>query len=192
MPGTPAHKAETRSSTCFMEKLFPAGNFHSHGLGMLVKCRSAMPITTLKRLQPRKRYWNEESTPLYPFGFGLSYAAFAFSNLKLSRPAVKVDESVDVSVDVENTSEIAADEVVQLYLHQQYGTSSRPVRELKGFQRVSMAPHEKKTLRFTLSKEDRTYWSSATRSWIEDSSLFDVWAGGGSLATLHGSFSVTP
>ncbi|MGO9337841.1 MAG: beta-glucosidase BglX [Terracidiphilus sp.] len=147
---------------------------------------------TQSPLTQNKRYWNEESTPLYPFGFGLSYATFNFSNLKLSKPLVKKDESVDVSVDVENTSDVAADEVVQLYVHQQYGTSSRPVRELKGFKRVSLSPHEKKSVQFTLTKADRTYWSSATRSWIEDVSRFDVWVGGDSSTTLHGSFDVRP
>jgi beta-glucosidase len=139
-----------------------------------------------------KRYWNEESTPLYPFGFGLSYATFSFSKLQLSKPEVKADESLDVSVEVENTSEAPGDEVVQLYLHQQFGSSSRPVRELKGFNRVSLSPHEKKTIHFTISKVDRTYWSSATKSWIADASQFDVWIGGDSTASLHGTFAVLP
>jgi beta-glucosidase len=139
-----------------------------------------------------KRYWNEASTPLYPFGFGLSYAAFSFSNLHLSKPEVKSDESLDVSVDVENTSDVPGDEVVQLYLHQQYGSSSRPVRELKGFKRVSLSAHEKQTAHFTLSKSDRTYWTSATRSWVTDASKFDVWVGGDSTAKLHETFSVRP
>jgi beta-glucosidase len=139
-----------------------------------------------------RRYWEEESTPLYPFGFGLSYATFGFSNLQLSKPEVKTGERLDVSVDVENTSDVAGDEVVQLYLHQQFGTSSRPVRELKGFSRVSLPPHEKKTVHFTISKDDRTYWSSATKSWVVDASQFDVWVGGDSTASLHGAFSVIP
>lgn len=139
-----------------------------------------------------KRYWNEESTPLYPFGFGLSYAQFGFSNLQVSKPQVKKGEPLNVSVDVENTSGVAGDEVVQLYMHQQYGTSSRPVRELKGFSRVSLSPHEKKTIHFALGKDERIYWSSATRSWVEDASQFDLWAGGDSTATLHGAFAVLP
>lgn len=139
-----------------------------------------------------KRYWNEESTPLFPFGFGLSYAKFGFSNLQISNPRVKRGEPLNVAVDVENTGEVAGDEVVQLYVHQQYGTSSRPVRELKGFSRVSLSSHEKKTVRLTLTKDDLTYWSSATKSWIQDASTFDVWAGGDSSAQLHASFTVLP
>jgi beta-glucosidase len=139
-----------------------------------------------------KRYWEEESTPLYPFGFGLSYAAFSFSNLRLSKPELKIDESLDVSVDVENTSDVPGDQVVQLYLHQQFGTSSRPVRELKGFRKVPLSPHERKTVQFSLGKEDRAYWSAATKSWVNDASQFDVWVGGDSTATLHETFATIP
>ena len=138
-----------------------------------------------------KRYWNEESTPLYPFGFGLSYASLDFSNLHLSKTEVHKDEILDVSVDVENTSDVAADEVVQLYIHQQSGSSSRPVRELKGFRRVALSPHQKKTIEFALSKDDRTYWTSSSKSWVQDASQFDIWVGGDSTATLHDSFKVT-
>jgi beta-glucosidase len=80
---------------------------------------------------------------------------------------------------------------VQLYIHQKYGTSSRPVRELKGFERVSLAPHERKTIEFTLTPRDLTYWSSATHSWVEDAAPFDVWAGGDSTATIHSNFAVS-
>jgi beta-glucosidase len=148
--------------------------------------------TTHTPTTQNKRYWNEESTPLYPFGFGLSYAKFDFSNLQISGHEVKPDESLTVAVDVENTSDVPGDQVVQLYLHQQFGTSSRPVRELKGFRRVPLSPHEKKTVQFTLTKEDRAYWSSATKSWINDVSSFDVWVGGDSTASLHEGFAIVP
>jgi beta-glucosidase len=80
-----------------------------------------------------KRYWNEKSVPLYPFGYGLSYTTFAFSNLKVIQPEIKIGNSTEVTVDVKNTGTRAGDEVVQLYVHQQAGSASRPVRELKGF-----------------------------------------------------------
>jgi beta-glucosidase len=138
-----------------------------------------------------KRYWEGENTPLYPFGYGLSYSSFAFSNLKLSRTSIKPSESLDVTVDVENTGSAAADEVAQLYIHQQYGSTSRPVRELKGFQRIGLAPHEKKTVHFSLGPEELTYWSTAKRAWAEEAAAFDVWVGGDSTASLHGNFDVT-
>ncbi|HMD39296.1 MAG TPA: beta-glucosidase BglX [Candidatus Acidoferrum sp.] len=137
------------------------------------------------------RYWDEESTPLYPFGYGLSYSTFQFSNLKLSETEIKPGDSMDVTIDVENTGTSTADEVAQLYIHQQYGSTSRPVRELKGFERVTLAAHEKKTVHFSLGKDELSYWSTAKKDWVEESAKFDVWVGGNSDATLHADFAVT-
>ncbi|MBV9158315.1 MAG: beta-glucosidase BglX [Acidobacteriaceae bacterium] len=139
-----------------------------------------------------KRYWDEESTPLYPFGFGLSYSKFVFSNLKLNAAEIHPDQSVEVTADVENTGSVPADEVAQVYIHQQYGSTSRPVRELKGFQRINVQPNEKKTVRFSLGKRELTYWSTAKREWVEEPSTFDVWLGGDSQAALDSTFRVVP
>ena len=136
-----------------------------------------------------KRYWNEESTPLFPFGYGLSYAAFSLSNLQVAAVA-KAGEKIQVSADVHNTANSAGDEVVQLYVHQRYGSSSRPIRELKGFQRVSLKPGEKKTVRFTLGPDELKYWSTSQRRWLVEPSDFDVWIGSDSEARLHGEFKV--
>ena len=138
------------------------------------------------------RYWDEESTPLFPFGYGLSYSTFQFSNLKLSRAQSKPGETIDVAVDLENTGNSTADEVAQLYIHQRYGSTSRPVRELKGFERVTLAPHEKKTLHFPLGPGELTYWSSAKKSWVEEPSSFDIWVGADSTAPLHSDFTLAP
>jgi beta-glucosidase len=138
-----------------------------------------------------KRYWDEESTPLYPFGYGLSYSKFTFSNLKLGRTEIKPGETIDVSVDLENTGATAADEVAQLYIHQQSGSTSRPVRELKGFERVTLAAHEKKTVHFSLGNDELTYWSTARKDWVEEPASFDVWVGGDSTASLHANFNIT-
>ncbi len=139
-----------------------------------------------------KRYWDEESTPLYPFGYGLSYSQFAFSNLKLSRSEIKPGETIAVSVDVENIGSASADEVAQLYIHQQSGSTSRPVRELKGFERITLAAHEKKTVHFSLGNDELTYWSTAKKEWVEESASFDVWVGADSTAQLHANFAITP
>ena len=138
----------------------------------------------------KSRYQDVKSTPLYPFGYGLSYTKFAIANLQLSKAEAKVGESVSVSVDVQNTGGIAGDEVVQIYIHQQSGSASRPVRQLKGFEKVSLAPGENKTLHFTLGKDELTYWSPSEKSWVLEPAVFDVWAGNDSTATLHASFEV--
>jgi beta-glucosidase len=137
-----------------------------------------------------KRYWDEASTPLYPFGYGLSYSTFAISNLHISSDKIPTSGSLQITADAENTGSIAADQVVQLYIHQQWGTSSRPVRQLKGFERVTLQPHEKKTVTFTLGPDELRYWSAATRGWVNEASNFDVWVGADSTASLHGAFAV--
>jgi beta-glucosidase len=139
-----------------------------------------------------KRYWDEESTPLLPFGFGLSYAKFSISNLKMDKTDIKQGETVKVSADVENLSDVIGDEVAQLYIHQQSGSASRPVRELKGFERIFLKPHEMKSVQFSLGKDELSYWSSSTRDWVLDAVVFDVWVGEDSAASLHTTFSIAP
>lgn len=136
------------------------------------------------------RYLDFPSSPLYPFGYGLSYATFAYSNLRVNKSEVKLGESLEVLVDVENTGKRVGDEVVQLYIHQRSGSASRPVRELKGFERITLAPGEKRTLRFALGKSELTYWSSAVKGWVQEPAPFDVWVGGDSTATLTTTFRV--
>jgi beta-glucosidase len=123
------------------------------------------------------RYFEEESTPLYPFGHGLSYAAFEYSNLRLEHDVIAVGSSTVVSVDVRNTWHRQADEVVQLYIHQRHGTSSRPVRELKGFQRVTLEPGESRNVSFELGAEQLGYWSAVTRGVVQDATTIDIWVG---------------
>lgn len=151
-------------------------------------------LTHLPETSPRftSRYWDEASSPLYPFGYGLSYTTFAFSNLRLSGTQVRVGEPLQVSVDVQNTGSRAGDEVVQLYIHQQAGSASRPMRELKGFERVTLAPGETKTVRFTLGRNELRFWSPQSKKWVEEAEQFDVWAGNDSSATLHATFKVVP
>jgi beta-glucosidase len=130
------------------------------------------------------RYWDIPSSPLYPFGYGLSYTTFSFSNLRVSKPEIKVGESTEVLVDVENTGRRAGEEVAQLYIHQRFGSASRPVRELKGFERIALAPGQKKTIRFTLGKPELTYWSGAVKDWVQEPAAFDLWVGADATAVL--------
>jgi beta-glucosidase len=137
-----------------------------------------------------RRYWDEESTPLFPFGHGLSYGSFGYSNLAVDHEAIGPDEALTVSVEVANTADREADEVVQLYIHQRYGSASRPVRELKGFQRISLGAGESRILQFTLGRAELSYWNAAARDWVLDASTFDVWVGGDSTAELATTFQV--
>jgi beta-glucosidase len=139
--------------------------------------------------QPR-RYWDEASTPLFPFGHGLSYSRFTYADLAVDPPTTTPDGTVTVSVEVTNTGDRDADEVVQLYLHQRHGTASRPVRELKGFQRVTLTAGESRTLQFQVGPGERRYWNAAARDWVADASNFDVWVGGDSTAELAAGFEV--
>ncbi len=153
----------------------------------------ARTITHLPESSPtyRSRYWDSPTTPLYPFGFGLSYTTFEISNIKLSATQIKVGQSVTVTADVTNTGKVAGDEVVQLYIHQKYGSDSRPMRELKGFERISLQPGEKKIVTFQLGPDELGYWSTTTGGWIQDEAPFDIWVGADSLATLHAGLEVT-
>ncbi|GAA2104185.1 glycoside hydrolase family 3 N-terminal domain-containing protein [Microlunatus panaciterrae] len=139
----------------------------------------------------QRRYWDEASTPLFPFGHGLSYGRFDYANLAVDQPACTTDGSVTVSVEVTNSADREADEVVQLYLHQRHGSAVRPVRELKGFRRVALAAGESRTLEFPLGPNERRYWNAAVRGWVTDASTFDVWVGGDSTAALSTTFEVT-
>ncbi|MCB0024400.1 MAG: fibronectin type III-like domain-contianing protein, partial [Caldilinea sp.] len=153
----------------------------------------ARTLTHLPEESPRyrSRYWDSPTTPLYPFGFGLSYTTFEFSNLHVSAPQVKIGDSLTVRVDVANTGAVAGDEVAQLYIHQKWGSDSRPLRELKGFERITLQPGETKTVTFVLGPDELTYWSANAGQWIQDAAAFDIWVGGDSLASLHAEFLVT-
>jgi len=140
----------------------------------------------------RSRYWDGPTTPLYPFGFGLSYTTFSITNLNVSTPHLKIGNSVTVTADVTNTGPVAGDEVAQLYIHQKAGSDSRPMRELKGFQRLTLKPGETRTVTFTLGPKELGYWSTSTGKWIQEAEAFDIWVGADSSATLHGDLVVVP
>ncbi len=152
----------------------------------------ARTLTHLPESSPnyRSRYWDGLPTPVYPFGYGLSYTTFAFSNLKVSAAEVKLGASLEVSVDVTNTGKLAGDEVAQLYIHQRAGLDSRPMRELKGFRRITLQPGETQTVTFTLGPEELGYWSTNAGKWVQEAEAFDVWVGGDSTASLHAEFNV--
>jgi beta-glucosidase len=139
----------------------------------------------------KSRYWDVASKPLYPFGYGLSYSAFKFANLKLSKNSMSVNDTNEVSVDVTNTGSVSGDAVAQIYIHQRFGSASRPVRELKGFERITLQPGETKTLKFPLGTDQLHYWNPQSKGWGVEPTEFDVWAGDDSMASLHAEFTTT-
>lgn len=142
--------------------------------------------------EPDTRYWDGSSAPLYPFGYGLSYASFQLSNLRIDSSSMRPDGSLTAAIDVQNTAAVAGDEVVQLYTHQRAGSASRPRRELKGFVRVHLAAGEKRAVTLTLHASDLGFWSPQTHQWAVEPGLFDLWMGEDSTAAEHVPFSVVP
>lgn len=136
------------------------------------------------------RYWDISSKPLYPFGYGLSYTTFAFSNLRLSKASMKAGDSTEVAVDVRNTGAVPGDVVAQVYIHQRSGSASRPVRQLEGFRRVPLQPGETRTLSFRLGRDELQFWSPRTKAWAVEPSAYDVWVGEDSAAPLHGELTI--
>ena len=136
------------------------------------------------------KYIDAPFSPLFPFGHGLSYTTFGYTNLRLSRSTLRGRDSLTVSVDVSNTGARAGTEVAQLYLRDDAASVTRPVRELRGFRRVTLQPGEMQTLRFRLGSDDFALYDRDMRRVVEPGG-FTMWAGGSSAATLEARFTVT-
>ena len=128
-------------------------------------------------------------TPLYPFGFGLSYTAFRLTNLRLNAPSIRPDGQIKVSVDVENIGGRAGDEVVQLYLRDLVASVTRPLKELKGFVRIALKPGEQRRVEFTLASEQLGFYNRDLRFVVEPGE-FRVFVGTNSAEGLEASFRV--
>jgi beta-glucosidase len=139
------------------------------------------------------KYLDVPVAPLYAFGHGLSYTTFRLSGLRLSAPRIPSTGSVDVSVDVENTGRREGDEVVQLYVRDVAASRVRPVRELKGFRRVTLQPGERRTLTFKLTPAELGFYDESMRFVVEPGA-FKVMAGRSSAdpEMLEANFEVTP
>ncbi|MDD3948345.1 MAG: fibronectin type III-like domain-contianing protein [Anaerolineaceae bacterium] len=112
-------------------------------------------------------YVNESVKPLFPFGHGLSYTQFEYSDLTLDRQEAGLDETVRISLDVTNVGEVAGDEVVQLYTTDEYAEFPRPVKELRGFLRLHLKPGEKKTVTFDLPVNMLAYYGEGLKLVLE-------------------------
>ena len=121
------------------------------------------------------RYYDKKKmNVLFPFGYGLSYTTFDYSNLTLSQEAIRDTDTLTVTVDVTNTGENAGKEVVQLYVQAPAGDVFRPVRELKGVEKISLAPGETRTVAFTLEKRAFAYWNQELHDWFVESGAYQI------------------
>ncbi len=201
------------SSPAILEAWFPgveAGNAVADVLFGKVNPGGKLPVSFPRVLGQIPIYYNHEPTgrpcdptfkwnaryrdlascdPLYAFGFGLSYTKFSITNLHLSAQSVSKNGNLTASVDVANTGDRKGDEVVQLYIHDPVASISQPVRRLRGFQRVTLAPGEKRTVTFTLDKSDFGFYDNRGKFVVEPGSI-DVYAGDSSNANLTQSFTV--
>lgn len=135
------------------------------------------------------KYLDVSWKPLFPFGYGLSYTTFAYTNLRVSSATAATGHSVSVLVDVTNTGALAGDEVAQLYVRDDAASVTRPVRELKNFHRMTLGPHETRPVRFVLHPDDLALYDMTMRRVVEPGT-FTVWVGGSSTAATEARFTV--
>ena len=138
----------------------------------------------------RSNYLDVRNEPLYPFGYGLSYTQFDYSNIKLSTNSIDEKGTIDVSVDVTNSGNYDGKEVVQLYLRDLVGSVTRPVKELKGFQKVEIKKGETKTITFHLTVEDLKFYNYDL-DFVAEPGKFQVFVGTNSDTQNGAEFELT-
>lgn len=135
----------------------------------------------------RSNYLDVSNDPLYPFGFGLSYTTFGYSDVKLSSNTLSKGKSITASITLNNTGKYEGKEVVQLYIQDLVGSITRPVKELKGFQKVSLKPGESKNITFTISENDLKFYNSDLK-FVAEPGDFKVFIGSNSRDVKEASF----
>ncbi|HEX6805127.1 MAG TPA: beta-glucosidase BglX [Terriglobales bacterium] len=135
-------------------------------------------------------YLDMSREPLYPFGYGLTYSKFTYSDIRIASPTISPDGTLRVSATIANDGNREATEVAQLYVHDRVAPTSRPVRELKGFERITLRPGERKTASFAVNANDLGSYDPQMR-WVVPRGSYDVWVAPDSSASgVHGTFEV--
>jgi beta-glucosidase len=149
-----------------------------------------LPAYYYHKPSARRGYLFTSKEPLFPFGHGLSYTTFAYNNLRLSSEMIRADETATFSVDVTNTGSRAGDEVVQFYVHDVLSERvTRPVKLLKGFQRITLQPGETRTVTFPVGREQLQYLNESMQRVVEPGQ-FELMVGGSSQTVEKITFSV--
>ena len=136
------------------------------------------------------KYLDSPNTPLYPFGYGLSYTTFNYKNIKADKTRINKNDFVTVSVDVTNTGELQGEEVVQLYIQDEFASVTRSVKELKGFQKIYLEPGETKTVKFRITSDMLSFLDKNLKPVI-DPGKFNVMIGGNSIDLISTTFEIT-
>ena len=139
----------------------------------------------------KSRYLDSPNDPLYPFGYGLSYTTFSYSDLSLSSPKVKKGKTIEATVTVTNTGKVTGEETVQLYIRDLVGSVTRPVKLLKAFQKVAIPPGESRKITFTIDNDMLSFWRQDMTFGVEEGD-FKVMVGGSSADLLQASFTLVP
>ncbi|MEC3949750.1 glycoside hydrolase family 3 N-terminal domain-containing protein [Sphingobium sp. HWE2-09] len=150
-----------------------------------------LPVFYNAKPSARRGYLFDTTDPLYPFGFGLSYTSFDLSAPRLAATRIGVGGKTTVSVDVRNSGAREGDEVVQLYIRDKVSSVTRPIKELKGFQRITLKPGEVRTVTFTIDPESLQMWNDAMHRVVEPGD-FDIMTGNSSVALQSATLTVTP
>jgi len=149
-----------------------------------------LPVFYNHKPTARRGYLFDTTKPLYPFGFGLSYTSFDISAPRVLTPSIAANQPARIAVDVANTGSRAGDEVVQLYIHDDEASVTRPVIELKRFERVTLQPGEKRTITFELTPDDLALWNPEMKKVVEPGT-FSIYAGPNSVDLKSAKLTVT-
>ena len=178
------------TGTAMADILFGDANPGGHLPVTIARSVGQLPMFYNDKPSAHRGYLFDTTAPLFPFGYGLSYTSFALSPPRLSRPSMGPQDSVQVAVDVRNTGTRAGDEVVQLYIHQLVSSVTRPTKELRGFQRVTLQPGESRTVSFTVTPQSLWFWNADMKRVVEPGD-FDVMTGDNSVDLKHVMLHVT-
>ncbi len=148
-----------------------------------------LPIYYNKKPSARRGYLLSTTEPLFPFGFGLSYTTFNYSNLKITKPKIGANEETTVTVDITNTGKVRGDEVAQMYIRDEVSSVTRPVKELKDFARISLAPNETKQVTFKITPEKLQFYNREMKRVVEPGT-FQVMVGGNSVNLINKQLEV--
>lgn len=135
------------------------------------------------------RYIDSPNEPLYPFGYGLSYTSFTYTDLRLSKSSINHNDTLKITFSIKNTGKFEGEETAQLYIRDLVGSVTRPVKELKGFKKVFLKPEEQKEVSFTITQNDLRFYD-ANMNFVAEPGKFKVFVGGNSMDLIDGNFEL--